>query len=39
VTVQCKARRYYESPSRQQKNEGEKNFPHFAHRDHHYTPP
>ena len=37
VTVQCKARQYYESPSRQQKNEGEKNFPRFARRDHHYT--
>ena len=26
VTVQCKARWYYKSPSRQQKNEGRKNF-------------
>ena len=33
VTVQCKARWYYESPSRQQKNEGEKIFPCFARRD------
>ena len=29
VTVQCKVRRYYESPSRQQKNEGEKNLSAF----------
>jgi len=39
VTAQCKARWYYESPSRQQKNEGEKIFPHFVRRDCHYVPP
>ena len=38
MTVQCKARQYYESPSRQQKNEGEKNFPRFARRDRRYAP-
>ena len=38
VTVQCKARRYYKSPSRQLKNEGEKIFPRLARRDRHYTP-
>ena len=38
MTVQCKARRYYESPSRQQKNEGEKIFPRFARRDRRYAP-
>ena len=29
MTVQCRARWYYKSPSREQKNEGEKNFATF----------
>jgi len=38
VTVQCKARRYHESPSRQLKNEGENFFLRFMRRDQHYAP-
>ena len=36
LAVQCKAQRWYESQSRQLKNEGEKIFPCFARTDRHY---
>jgi len=38
LAVQCKAQRFYDSQSRQLKNEGEKFLPRFARTDRRYAP-